>query len=277
MFKRASIYNYADCKLTLSELESQVGYRAISDMTVHQLKSHGWGTMHHLSHVVSEDIIALTYEEKEKVIPSDAVKSELDTQVEQFDVHNGRQPNLSEKSDMKISIIRDMAKVALHKTKRIMLMISQNTNQVIIASTSDKDCDSIAELLFKTFGMQLTALESEESLSEWMTNLILGIATSSELSVMDSGVLTHDKEKMTIRNSSMEADPIVQSIGNGYMVKELALANEDASFTLTEDLVLKGIKYDVEFDDDGFHADLLIVRDVIVGILSSIKGVSTND
>jgi len=269
--KKCTLYNYRVEDLSLSSLENKLEAYASRDLNPSELAHAGWDVQNGTRYIVSEDIISLRYTLSEKMIPASAIRSALDKRIVKFEASNGHTPSRSERSELKDLVLADLMVNALTVTKSVQVMILQNTNQILMSSTSKNQCDTIMVLLLKSLGMQLTIPNLPSDPMLLMTRMVIednSLVGIDELSVLDSGVLTHDKQKATFKNQIMQQENVQKLINGGYRVNQLAMGTESVSFTLVDDLTLKGIKYDVEFDGESVEADLLIVRDAIMEVFN---------
>jgi len=267
--KKCTLYDYRVEDLSLSTIEEKLEAYKSRDLRPLELSNSGWSEMDTgTRYVSSEDIICLRYTINQKILPASAVFSEMQKCLNKFEVDTGRSPAKHERAELKENTINKLMEHALSSTKSVKVLILQNTNQVLMESTSNNQCDEIMVLLLKSLGMQITIPEQQTSLSLLMTRMVIedkNLVGVEEFSVLDSGILTHDKQKVTFKNQTMQQENVVKMINDGYRVTQLAIGTETVIFTLVDDFTLKGIKYDVEFGDC-FAADLLIMRDAIMEV-----------
>jgi len=277
--KKCTLYNYRVEALNLSALEEKLESYKSRDLFQTELAHSGWGYVQGESRYIStEDIICLSFTTMQKILPASAVNSELKKHTDKFESENGRAPARHERAELKDTIINQLVANALTSTKSVRVLLLQSTNQVLVETTSKSQCDEIMVLLLKSLGMQLTMLELPLEPSVLMTRMVnedSSLIGVDDFGVMDSGVLTNNKQKATFKGQVMQAENIQNMILDGYRVNQLAIGTETVTFTLVDDFTFKGIKYDVEFGDC-VESDLLIIRDsimeVIDGLLNALEG-----
>lgn len=205
-----------------------------------------------LVHLIGSSMI-LGLRRDTKVIPNDAVQSELNDKVAEIEASQGRTVTRKEKTEMKERIVNRHLPTAPVKTKYHYVMVSKtpysNHEVLVVDSASDKVCTDVTSFLRKSIGsLPINPLTSEKMPSSvfatWLKDgQFEHLGTECVLLESDG------KGRITFTDQDSLPESTEEHLDSGMVVRQVMLQFEDRSFVVNDNLVLKKLKCLEHFEE----------------------------
>lgn len=288
MIKSAVFYNTSG-NPSLSSLESDLADKAFQPCGKSSVLSIGWiepaghGTGF-IREVMGMKLITLGIEKKD--IPNKLVKRLLNDQIDLYEQKHGQKPNGPMKKELKEEIIFSLIPSAFPKFEMIHVLISEKYNGIMVGATSHAKAETVLAALSNIVSFKPKPVSANHALEEkgtqWVSdhqapdNFIL----SGDLTLKDG-----EGASTTLKGHQMPSQEVDNHLEAGEHVVKLGLyLKEEASFTLTEKLIVTGIKYDgsiaesVSEDTSGddspvaaMEATMALTNPILVKIFTFVK------
>ena len=233
------------------------------------------------------DHVLMAHTKEEKVIPPQALKVRAMERIAEFESLSGRKCSKKEKMQIFEDEISLMAQKAFSRFKTTYVWIDNSAGRVIIDTQSSKVADDILSLIRKALGsMPAVPLAVDNPPEITMTGWLLSESAPDGFSFGDSATLESALEhggRITAKEQELLSDEIKQHLTSDKLVTSLALNYRgELSFKVTDDLTVKGMKYDSSITDqsddretmaDRFDADFVVMIEVLGRLIDSLVNV----
>ena len=182
-------------------------------------------------------------------VSSAAVKVEALKGEDEFYNRTQQSPNKVEKKDIKEAAELKLLQTAPESMSFCMGYIDTK-NRLIVIDGSQALADDVLALLRSAFGSMpvvplssLTKVNAAKRMTDWLLKNDVPASLVCEEKIKIS-TLGRPKQKMTIDNIEPLSDDVTRHLSSEMQVQEIALNwSEKIAFTLTKDLVIKGVKF----------------------------------
>jgi len=258
LFKNATVYQFTKTfELDEDVLLTALSSNAISEIQAEEVYRLGWDTYTKRTddfflNVKGCYLIRLT--KLEKIIPPQAINKELSDLMDEIEVRDNRKVTRKERQELKEQIILAHLPTAMVKEKSTLLYIDPANQLLAVNSASKSETDEATSYLRKCLGslpirnFEITDTSPVLSMTNWLKDESI---VPSGFSIYNSAKLKdHDGSSITYKGFTDE-NVVTDLIDQGMQCTELemGLSNNEMKFTLTDDLKLKSIKWNVEADD----------------------------
>ena len=230
-------------------------------------------------------LLALRLEKR--VLPGSVVREQVQEMVERIEQETGRKPGKKQQKDMKDQAMLELLPRAFTLQSHQKVWISPKQGLLMVDASSIGKADELVSLLTKAdTGLNLHLLQSAESPAACMTAWLMdGVPPEHFVIDRDCELKAADEMKAAVRYARhfLDTDEVKAHLTSGKQPTRLALTwRERVSFTLTDTLQIKGIKFlDIVFDgrdkpakDEAFDVDAVLatgelsqlIPDLITGL-----------
>ncbi len=280
-FKNLQVFRLTKpLSLELEKFNEQLEEKSFTPATSQEPESFGWvsplGRHSELLYHINNQQVMLCAKRQTKILPASVVKEKLEDKVAVLESEEDRKLSRKEKQALKEEITFDLLPKAFSKSSTLMGYISLPLNLVVINSSSAKAAEDFLSLLRDSLGslpvIPLTAKNLPlQTMTSWikqqsgLEHFILGNACEFK-DLQDNGSIKCKEQDLSLPE-------IVTHLEGGMQVVSLELYWQDKlSFTLTESLILKSVKY-LDFIQDQLqetHAESVAEQfDVDFSIMSA--------
>lgn len=279
MFKNALVFRIAQWdRPAIADIEERLGGARFTECGATQKESAGWveprGEKHGalVESVGGQWILKLCTETK--AVPTSAVKSRLEAELDKIEQETGRRPKGKRAKELKEDIVQELLPRAFPKRGSTLVWIDAAAGFVVIDASSMKKADAVVTRLVELLGggLMLNLLQTDISPAVAMSAWLKSKEAPAGFTIdRDCELKQPDSEKATVRYARhvLDIDEVGAHIEQGKLPTQLALTWDGrVSFVLTESLALKKIKLlDVVLegassatkDDGGFDADVALM------------------
>lgn len=240
------------------------------------------------SHLVGNNLLICAKKE-EKILPASVVKEKVNERINMMESEYGMPLKKRDKDNIKDDIITELLPQAFTRSEVVRLLIMQDLGFIIVDTGSSKKAEDVLALLRKTIGsLPVVPVMVDQYVNEALTAWVKSGETPKGFTLLDSAEFTSingDKSTVKCKNQELHSDEMIIHIESHKTVTKLALDWQDRiSFTLTEDLYLKGVKYSDELIDQNedipredraarFDADMQLMCGEFSALLSDLFAV----
>lgn len=197
---------------------------------------------------------------QERILPSEVVREEVEERVAYVEEAEGRKVRRQEKIAVKEQVVEELLPRAFVRSQRIDLWWDTTRNLIGINCASRTRAEEVLDLLRQTLGsLKVTPLASHtppmRAMTTWINDPVtrpagLVLGDTVELKTRgDDGVLRG-------RQVDLDSDDMQQLMDSGRQASKLALEIEgQLSFTLHDDLAIKGMRFNDRLLDEASQAD----------------------
>lgn len=213
--------------------------------------------------------VCLRYDEK--ILPAEAVKSEVDKRVAAIEEDTGNPVKRKERQQIKDMVLCELVKRALSRSTLIYAYYHIESRHLFVVTSSKEHSQRLVLALLKCVGSikteTINVTDVKHGLTTRLTALINGgneRDAFGEFSIGDSCKLVKklDKaDKETISYTGVEiqhCEELLERLGDGFGVESIAMVIEGLSFKLNHDFQMKSLAWagdeDSEQDDDLIQA-----------------------
>ena len=253
-FKNVAIYQVTH-KAFFEDLEKQLEtnlndfvFKALGSQ---DLQKQGWvsplpcGEL--LTHI-ADGRIMLALKEEHVVLPADAVKKELAARVAAIELEQGRKVKKKEKDSLKEDIVISLLPRCFTKSSITYAYLSPKQQTFVVDAGSFSAAEKLISYLRKTLGsFPVVPPQSKNQLDVLMTDWLVKKEHPATFEVMSNAKLASALQgggKVTFKDEALFSDEVLAHVSADKFVTEIGLRNENLSFTLTETLHLKSVKFD---------------------------------
>lgn len=293
MFKNALVYRITQWEQPeLPELEERLAASRFVECAATQAESVGWveprGEKNSpMVEVVGGQLVMRLVMET-KAVPSSAVKSRLEGELDKIEAETGRRPKGKRAKELKEQIVHELLPRAFAKRSTTLVWVDAKAKLVVVDAASTKKADRIVTMLVELLGggIVLRQVQTESSPAVAMSNWLKTKEAPAGFTVdRDCELKQPDSEKSVVKYArhNLDIDEVGAHIEQGKVPTQLAMTwGSRVSFVLTESLALKKIKLlDVvvegaQKEDAGFEADVAIatgeLRQLIPDLIDALDG-----
>lgn len=273
MFKNLILYRLSkDFQLDADVVESVLEIERFTGCAPTQALSAGWvpprgtGYGQLLENIDGEYIARLCIETR--VLPPAVIRDRVALMAERVEIDTGRRPGRKQRRDLTEQATHDLLPTAFKLRSHLTVWISPKLGMLMIDAGSIGKADGLITLLAKGLPeLNLHLLQSAESPASCMAAWLMdGQGPNDFVIDRDCEVKGADEMKPAVRYTrhNLDNDEVKKHLTGGKMPTRLALTwKERVSFTLTDTLQIKGIKFlDIVFDgrttptkDEAFDVD----------------------
>jgi recombination associated protein RdgC len=230
------------------------------------------------------EYIMICLQIEEKILPATVIRHELHQKLKKISREENRKIYQNEKLTIKDEIKITLLPRAFTKFTKVHAYIDTTSRRILLGTTSPRKTEQFVNLLKKSIHGDIFPLDIPK-LSPMITLWLKNNNYPTHFSIEKSGVLQDPNQESRIircHQQDLFASSILSLIKDGCEVKQLAMNWQDrVSFTLSDDLSLKSIKFQDEIKDQAneieaetkeqqFDADFLIMTETISNLLKDL-------
>ncbi|MBW8831379.1 MAG: recombination-associated protein RdgC [Burkholderiales bacterium] len=293
MFKNALVYRITQWdQPELHVLEEKLSANRFAECGASQAESFGWveprGEKHGPMVEVVGGQLMMRIVIETKAVPSSAVKTRLEAELDKIEADTGRRPKGKRAKELKEQIVHELLPRAFSKRSSTLVWIDAKAKLVIVDAASTKKADRIVTLLVDVLGggIILKLLQTESSPSTAMSQWLKSKEAPAGFSVdRECELKQPDSEKALVKYArhNLDIDEVGLHIEQGKVPTQLALTWDNrVSFVLTEAMTIKKIKLlDVVLEgaaaqEGGFDTDVAIatgeLSQLIPNLIEALDG-----
>lgn len=233
---------------------------------------------------------------EERILPASVVREQLIEEVEALETAENRRVGRKERQNLSDEVRLSLLPKAFTRSRYVWVWLDSKNNRVMLDTTTDKQADLALNLLREGLGSLpviplSTQLAPVQVMTDWATQ-----QPPKDLELLDSCELRDaqdDKSIMRCRGQDLASDEIQQLLAAGKRVTQLSLNwQEQLSFTLTDTLMLKSLKFaeelieetkDANPDQDpliALDAEFILMSNTLVTLIDQLvkyhQGLSDN-
>lgn len=264
MFKAVLLYRvHEDTLLDMAALEDAAANHAAVPLHPSQAKRIGWDApagegQGRLVHEIQGHRI-MTALFQQKMLPPAVVKKEVESRAIRMEKSQGAPIGKRQRATLKEQVYSEFLPRAFVRTARVSLWWDIHRRRIGIDTTSRKRAEEALDLLRQTLGsLKVTPLATRSTPRAAMTRWLLEPdCRPAWLGLGDQTVLTSAEDStFTARKADLDSDNVRQLLDSGHYVSRIALSmDSQAKMVLTDDLSLKGLKFDDALLDEASEAE----------------------
>lgn len=268
-FKNATVYQITrDLNLKspesikdLSEKLKNFGFKAVG---VRDFSSFGWAPPVGSDFVLmSEGRILISAKKETKILPAATVNKELAIKVKELAEKEGRRIGKKEKESLKDVVTQDLLPKCFSKDKTTFGYIDTINNLLVIDSSSETEVDEFCALLRKSIdSLPIVPFNTVKPSTETMSLWIKSKEDPSGFIILNDMKLEgFEGDKASFKGQDLFCDEVINHL-ESMQVTEIRLdVPNKVSFTLTDDLKLRSIKWAQEFIINAAEDESQAVKD----------------
>lgn len=278
MFKTITIYRLPQgWNPSLAEMEGALSKARFAPCGPTQEKAVGWVEPRGEEHGALVESVGgqrmLKLQIETKAVPGALVREKADAEAARIDSEQGRRPGKKEMKQLREDALLALLPQAFPKKTSVWVWVSVADRLLVIDAASQSKVDEAITALVQAFdGLALSLLQTRVTPQSAMTRWLgsdSGDESPEAFSVLrECELRSSDEEKAAVKftRHNLEIEEVRRHIAQGKLPTRLALSWEDrVSFTLTESMQIKGIKFlegvfDGRPDDaeSGFDTDVAL-------------------
>jgi len=289
-FKNLQIYRLpAPWAIDLAKLDEQLARGGFAKCASHEPMSRGWVRPRKDGALIyaNNRFVLLSLAVEQRLLPSSVVNDEVRERAEKITEEQGYAPGRKALRELKERVTEELMPRAFTRKRTTFVWIDpQNGWFVVDAGAQGKAEEVIEHLRFclDEFPLQLlhTQLSPQAAMADWLAG---GEGPAGFTIDRDCELKAIGEEKSAVRyvRHPLDTDEVKAHLTSGKMPTRLAMTwKERVSFTLTDTMQIKGIKFlDVVFDgrdkpakDEAFDVDAALatgelsqlIPDLITGL-----------
>ncbi|WP_227875857.1 recombination-associated protein RdgC [Kushneria konosiri] len=190
----------------------------------------------------------ITLMRQERILPAPVVRDELAERVDKLTAQQGFPPGRRDKLAMKERIVEELLPRAFVKNSRTDVWIDTKANIIGVAAASSKRAEEALDVLRETLGsLKVIPLAPQTPAGRTMTTWLNDPTTRPDGVLVGDRVVLRakgDDGKIVATSIDVDGDEVRTSLEVGRQVSQMALTfEEQMSFTLVEDMSIKGIRF----------------------------------
>ena len=202
--------------------------------------------------------LAFCLREDSPVLPTAAVTKMVNEHIEALEKEQGNKISYAERRIIKKQIVAEMTNKAFWVSKYTQGYIDMNNQLLVIDASSSKQAETLMSALREALGfLPVTAPQTQLLPSALMTGWVKNDMPPRHFQLNDCCELRteiNDASRIKVKEISLYDPSLKAHLLNGMVVQSLSMDwHERLSFTLTETLQIKQIKY--KFDLDFQYSD----------------------
>lgn len=293
-FKNLTLLHTSGLNLKqLEQLEEQLATKQFTPCAPSEIRSEGFSKLtNNDQFTYLADCRALAnYTIETKSVPASALKQAFTERCNEVANQQGFFPGIKAQKQLREEVLDGLLTNALPSRKVIPITFNYSMQAILIDTASPSVADAIVSALIKATEIKFGYLRTEQDVSAEMTARLVEEDSGNLLSfILNDAAETESRdEKATVvryKNLNLETGEVTKTLTDGSRrVTKLALQWDGlVSFTLTEDLQLKGIKYLDAFkneiksetpEDFGstFYLYMTTIEKMLAALVSDLDGV----
>ncbi|MBU3577494.1 recombination-associated protein RdgC [Polynucleobacter sp. UK-Kesae-W10] len=220
-----------------------------------------------------------------KSVPSSELTKHTEARCAEIEATTGRKPGKKERKEIKSDVHMQLLPKAFPKRKDVLVWIDEANQRIVVDTSSSAVADTVVVQLAR-IGFTVLMLNTVQSAGAFMLNTLLGFEDDTVPQNFSLGrecelqALDESKARATFKNHPLDGDDVCDHIKQGKSVTKLGLCTANASFVMSDSMVLKKIDLIWEEskseDDDAFDADVFVTTkvlgDAITNLIASLGG-----
>lgn len=224
----------------------------------------------------------LTVGSESKILPPAAINAELAKRIAAMEANEGRKPGGRTRKRIKDDLIHEMLPKALVRPGRTDVYLDHARGLVVVDDPTRKRAESaVSEIRHALGSFPALPLNAEVAPRSVLTGWIAGEALPDGFTLGESAILKDAADhgaRARLADQELQSDEVASHLSAGKQCTRLALVFKDlVTFTLDEDLVLRGIRFldgavdalDGQESDD-IRAELDARFALMTGVLSQL-------
>lgn len=208
---------------------------------------------------------------EKRILPACVIADALEERLEKIEAETGRRPGKKQAKDVKEEVTLELLPRAFTSQSHMPVWIAPKQRLLMVVAGTIGKADEVISLLIKADpSLNLHLLQSAESPAACMGAWLMdGVPPEGFVIDRDCELKAADEMKSVVRygRHNLDTDELKAHLVAGKMPTRLAMTwKERISFTLTDTLQVKGIKFlDVVFDgrdkpakDEAFDVDMAL-------------------
>lgn len=290
MFKTVTIYRLPlGWKPSAAEMETALSKAKHVACGATQEKSVGWVEPRGEEHGALVELVGgqrmLKLQIETKAVPGALVREKADAEADRIEQERGRRPGKKEMKELREDALLALLPQAFPKKTSVWVWVNLSDRLLVIDAASQSKVDEAITALAQAFdGLALSLLQTQVTPQSAMTRWLgsdSGDDSPEPFSVLrECELRSSDEEKAGVKftRHNLEIEEVRRHIAEGKLPTRLALGWEDrVSFTLTESMQIKGIKFlegvfDGRRDDaeTGFDTDVALATGEMVKLIPDL-------
>lgn len=264
-FRNLHLYRLHETpSLTLVELEAALADHSARALGGSEARRIGWQAPaghRHICHVPDlQGQRLMSALRQERLLPAGVVREEVEARVADREAAEGRRLPRKEKQAIKEQVYEELLPRAFVRSQRIDLWWDTQRQLIGINTSSRTRAEEVLDLLRQTLGsLKVTPLATQtlpvRAMTEWLRDpdtrppmLLIGDRVEMKAKG-DDGV-------HSARQVDLDSDEIQHVLAGGREATRLAMKVEGiGSFVLTDDLVIKSLRFDDALLDEASQTD----------------------
>jgi len=282
-FKNVLVYQSTrhDLFSKLENIEECLKEFSFKELGAQDISKFGWvsalpqGEL--MAHIVDGRIL-LAMKEERKVLPAKEISKQLNKRVDEIELEQGRKLRKKEKDALKEDIVMQLLPRAFVDEKTTYAYLSPKQNTLVVNTSSANAAESLIALLRKTLGsLPVVPAQTKGQLDALMTDWLVEQKNPEYFTITHNAKFSSALKgggKITVKEEDLFSEPVHNHVSADKFVTEIGLKTDDLSFTLTEQLQLKGIDFsnvlqeqneDIDKDDFAarFDADFALMAGIL--------------
>lgn len=259
-FSNALIYRFTQpVPFTLDELTQGLEQHLARPCGSQELNTAGWSAPFHKHSELLVEVVdgywLVNLQTNERLLPPSVVKDALAEKVTEIEERDLRKVYKRERDTLKDEIVMELLPRAYTRKKNLMAVIAPQHGWIAVDTpTAARAEDLLSKLREATGSLPVRPLRVEQGPGHVMSTWIKDSVSSDPFIIGDSCELIDTSEGGGIircKRKDLTSDEVQQLFSTGKQVTALSLHTPElATFTLTEQLYIKGLKYDDVLKDD---------------------------
>lgn len=225
----------------------------------------------------------LTLQHEKRLLPSSVVADRVEELMDEIERQTARRPGRRQQRDLKDQATLELLPKAFTQQSRIRVWIAPEQHLLLVEAGSIGKADELITLLVKADPtINLHLMQSAESPAACMAAWLMDGTPPEHFTVdRNTELRAADEMKSVVRyeRHNLDLDEVKAHLVSGKMPVRLSLTwKERVSFTLTDTLSIKGIKFlDVVFDgrdkpaaDEAFDVDATLATGELSAMLPDL-------
>lgn len=228
--------------------------------------------------------IMLCLKVEEKILPASVIRHELANKIKMLEKNENRKIYQKEKLSLKDEMKMTLLPRAFSRFTKLYAYIDTKNRRIVFGSANVKKAELFINMLKKSIGEIISSLEVDK-LSPIMTHWIQHQNYPPAFIIEKSCVLQDPNQQSRMircQQQDLFTNSIQSLIKDGCVIKQLAANWQDrVSFILSDDLILKSLKYQDEITaqakemepetrDQEFDADFLIMSETLTQLVNEL-------
>ncbi|WP_339898232.1 recombination-associated protein RdgC [uncultured Gilvimarinus sp.] len=245
MFKNAHVYTLSSLPVITEEVLQSKEFEPCGKMDACR---HGFSIAHGLDKLATEIdrfvVFCMTVEEK--ILPPSVIKQYVDEKVEDIRAQEGRPVGKKERDTIKDEVFFTLLPQAFTKRRNTVAVLDKTKHLLIVDEASENRAEELCSLLRDALGsLKAVPVSTKSSPSSAATKWLKdGLPEAFELGNYCKLQHPGTDAMHTCRNDDSLDEQVSTHIDNGLMVTELRLKHDALTFTVNQQLKLKGLKFD---------------------------------